>query len=382
MFSSIYCFTLFNALLFYLSSGKNNIENRYLSVAFLLLAIRGLSFIPTMNELHPILQIFFFHNFLPFNFLLGPVLYFYFRFQTRGIHFSLKRDYVHLLVFGISLLNMIPFYASSLESKKMLLSQALQQFTQIFKLDLFIFNSSIYYLVPPLYTISYMVLSLNLLMRHSKYVYKNLVDKSKKTLKNWLTNTFGCFLAIIWINFILTYYAYINEDNTRYSIFLITVLILIYLNIQVYSFPQILYGIKFTQNLDERPIILINKSKKNILIDEIFITKFEETIQGYHKTLDYLSPKFDIYQLAKDTNYPTYVLIFYFKSNLNCQFADFKNRLRIEYFLRSFEPSELNQFTLIHIVKRYGYSNLVSFKKAFHQIHQEEFSKFLLKQSN
>jgi hypothetical protein len=335
-----------------------------------------------MNELHPILQVFFFQHFLPFNFLLGPVLYFYFRFQTRGIHFSIKRDYVHLLVFGISLLNMIPFYVSSLESKKMLLSLALQQFTQVFKLNLYFFNSSIYYLVPPLFTISYMVISLNLLMKHADYVYKNLVDTSKKTLQNWLSNIFGCFLALIWINFILTYYAYINEDNTRYSIFIVTVLILTYLNIQVYNFPQILYGIKFTQNLDERPIILINKSKKNILIDEVFINTFEETIQEYQKTLAYLSPKFDIYQLARDTNYPTYVLIFYFKTNLNCQFADFKNRLRIEYFLRSFDPNELTKFTLIHLVKRYGYSNLVSFKKAFHQIHQEEFSKFLLKQSN
>ena len=377
---SVYGFTLINSILLYLSSGKNSKGNIYLSLIFLIIALSGFTLVPVLRELHPTLQIVFFSNFAPFLLLSGPIVFMYFRFIVDGSHFSLKRDFKHFLPFAIAFINMIPFYFSDLGSKKILLNQVLQNYHRIFEMEYFWFSSKYYYLLNPIYTLGYLVICIVYLDKNYKKIFDNLEPNARTNYNKWLSYLFVYFTLLIFMQIILVYYSYLSNKPIIYQpIFVLPMIVLLLFNLEIYNYPQILYGIKFTLDSEKSKTIFIKKAGKKITIDHDFIQRYEQKMLEYQENLTFLSPNVSRTTLAEDLNCPKYLLEYYIKNELNSNFAEIKNRYRIEYFIKSFHPGDLEKYTLDAIVKTYGFSNTQTFKRAFSKVYNEEFTDYLKK---
>jgi|GEM_PF-6520187 len=377
---SVYGFTLINSILLNLSSGKNSKGNIYLSLIYLTIALSGFTLVPVLRELHPTFQIVFFNNLAPFVLLSGPIMFMYFRFIVDGSHFSLKRDFKHFLPFAIAFINMIPFYFSDLSSKKILLNQVLQNYHRIFEIDYFWFSSKYYYLLNPIYTLGYLVICLLYLNKNYKKIIANVEPNARTNYNKWLSYLLVYFTLLIFMQIILVYYSYLSNKPIIYQpIFVFPIIVLLLFNLEIYNYPQILYGIKFTKGSEDSKTIFIKKTRKKIIINHDFIQRYEQKMHAYQENLTFLSPNVSVQQVAEDLNCPKYLLEYYIKNELNSNFAEIKNRYRIEYFIKSFQPGDLGKYTLDAIVKTYGFSNIQNFKREFSKVYNEEFTDYLKK---
>lgn len=335
--------------------------------------------VPTLDELNPIFQIVFFTNFIPFILLGGPIAYFYFRFQVMGSHFSLRRDYLHLLPCLIATVNMIPFYFSDLDSKKLLINHVVQDYHHIFEINFLWFSSAYYYLVSPIYTLIYLVVCILYIDANFPKIEEEYEGKELTNVHKWLKYLIIYFAIIIVLNIIIVYYSYFSLNKPEILIYLAQLVAIALFNIEIYNFPQILYGIKFTANSHESKTVFIKKAGKKIMIDHDFIQQYEQKMLEYQENLTFLGPTISVQQLAEDLNSPKYRVDYYIKNELKSNFAEIKNRYRIEYFIKSFHPSDLEKYTLDAIVKTYGFSNTQTFKREFAKVYNENFTDYLKK---
>ena len=162
-------------------------------------------------------------------------------------------------------------------------------------------------------------------------------------------------------------------------IFVIPIIVLLLFNLEIYNYPQILYGIKFTIDSEKSKTIFSKKAGKKIMIDHDFIQQYEQKMLEYQENLTFLGPAISVQQLAEDLNSPKYRVDYYIKNELKSNFAEIKNRYRIEYFIKSFHPSDLEKYTLDAIVKTYGFSNTQTFKREFAKVYNENFTDYLKK---
>jgi AraC-like DNA-binding protein len=352
----------------------------YLSLIYLMIAMSGFTLVPVLRELNPFLQIVFFTNFAPFVILIGPITFIYFRFIVDGSHFSLKRDFKHLLPFFIAFINMIPFYFSDLVAKKILLNQVLQNYHRIFEIDYYWFSSKYYYLLTPIYTLGYLITCFVYLDKNYKKIINTIEINARTNYIKWLTYLLVYFSLLIFLQIILVYYSYISNKPMIYQpIFVIPIIVLLLFNLEIYNYPQILYGIKFTIDSEKSKTIFSKKSGKKIMIDHDFIQQYEQKMLEYQENLTFLGPAISVQQLAEDLNSPKYRVDYYIKNELKSNFAEIKNRYRIEYFIKSFHPSDLEKYTLDAIVKTYGFSNTQTFKREFAKVYNEKFTDYLKK---
>ena len=376
----VYCFTFINSNLLYIASGKNSKGNIYLSLIYLIIAVSGFTLVPVLRELNPTLQIVFFNNLAPFVLLGGPITFMYFRFIVDESHFSLKRDFKHFLPFAIAFINMIPFYFSDLGAKKILLNQVLQNYHRIFEIDYYWFSSKYYYLLTPIYTLGYLITCFVYLDKNYKKIIDTIETNAHTSYKKWLSYLLIYFTLLIFMQIILVYYSYLSNKPIIYQpIFVIPIIVLLLFNLEIYNYPQILYGIKFAPDSEKSKTIFSKKAGKKIMIDHDFIQRYEQKMLEYQENLTFLSPNVSRTTLAEDLNCPKYVLEYYFKNELNSNFTEIKNRYRIEYFIKSFQPGDLKKYTLDAIVKTYGFSNIQTFKREFSKVYNEEFTDYLKK---
>jgi AraC-like DNA-binding protein len=377
MYLVISLFTLFNAGILYISSGSRFIENKYLSVIFFLLSLRGFGYIPTIEDLNPLFSLVFFANLFPLNLLIGPFVYFYFRFYILEQKITFKKDYKHFIMCFLAVINMIPFYVSSMSYKRMMLIKTLAKVNEVFYMKFWFGTSAFYYLATPLFTLFYVALSFILLENHSSNLENKLMQDGFVTLKKWLYLLLTFFLLLFLSNLIMTYSVYLNDKELPQILFAIPLLGLFLLNMSLYRYPQILYGIKFTKFTPHKKLNVINKARKEIDLDQDFKLQFERQIIIYRENKDFTKNEFSLSYLSNDMNIPKYKLEVFFKNELQISFIDFRNEMRIQYFLDNINKEDLNKYNLGSIIKEYGFNKLSTFKLAFNKYHQTSLSEFL-----
>jgi hypothetical protein len=382
MFIAATLFSLLNALILFASSGKRNRGNFYLALLFLCISLRGFASGVSLVALHAILQKLFFNNFLPLLFLFGPLLYFYIRHEVLDISFKLKKDFKHLLVFSLSIMNMVPYYLSSNAFKEEVIALTIKNPLNYLHVHFWIVNSPIYYVGGPIHTLFYLTICLNTLSNRNKEMSNRLSSEGLVELTHWLYTFITIFYAFTVSNLIFTTYVLITGNSLNMLPPIVSGIIFLYLNVQIYKHPQVLFGIKFSKSPHNRPLVHINKTKSIFALESDFGMKFNQKIEQYHVNKEYISPKFSLAYMANDLDVPEYILNDYFKNQLKVKFSDFRNELKIKYFCETINKEDFKRYTANAIANKYGFSHIKSLKKAFDTCRTESYETFHSKLMN
>ena len=382
MFIAVTLFSLLNALILFASSGKRNRGNTYLAILFLGISLRGLTSGVSLLALHPTLQKLFFNNFLPLLFLFGPSIYFYVRHEVLDIPFKLKRDFKHLLVFSMSFINIIPYYMSSNAFKESVIALTIKNPLTYLHVHFWVVDSPIYYVGGPIHTLFYLTLSLYTISNRNKELSIKLSAEGFEHLINWLYTFITIFYAFTTSNLIFTTYVLTTGNSLSNLPPLITGALFLYLNVQIYKHPQVLFGIKFSKSPNANPIVHINKAKSIIALDTSFEMKFNQKMEQYQVNKAYNTSDFTIAFIANDLEVPEYILNDYFKNQLKVKFTDFRNEYRIKDFCETITKEDFQRYTANAIANKFGFSHIKSLKKAFDACQPDSYEAFQSKLMN
>lgn len=376
MFIAATLFSLLNALILFASSGKRNQGNKYLAFIFLYVTLRGFASKIALQALNPFLQKLFFNNLLPLFFLFGPIIYFYIRLEVLDISFKIKRDFKHLLVFSLSFINMVPHYMSSTNFQNDFIELSLQNPLSYLFVNFWMFDSPIYYIGGPIHTLFYLTLSLYTISNRNKALSKKLSTESFDQLINWLYTFITIFYAFTISNCIFATFVYVTGNSLFLMPPIVSGIIFLYLNVQIYKHPQVLFGIKFSKSSNANPIVHINKVKPIIALDTSFEMKFNQKMEQYQVNKSYNTSDFNMAFIANDLKVPEYILNNYFKNQLKVKFTDFRNKYRIKDFCETITKEDLQRYTANAIANKFGFSNIKSLKKAFDACQPESYEAF------
>lgn len=372
-------FTLFNALLLYGSYGKLTKGNAYLAVVFFILGMLGLSSPDVLGMIKPQLGLFIFPSLLPLNFLIGPYIYFYFRFAIKNISFKFSRDYKHLIPFVLFLINLIPFYLYSIPLKIKLYELYVEDIFSPFKIKLLVIGLSSYYLLGEVHILFYLVLCFVYLLQNKERLFSELQKAGYQTITKWLTFLYIILSFLFFMNVVIGARSFYLGTNPEPFYFYTVSLILFILNFRLYQYPTILYGIKFKTAENENKHTVINKKQSPVEFEEDFSERFNQFLAEVRESKEFLNSNFTIQKMADSLQASSYKIKKYLKIEQNSSFNELKNKLRIAYFLESTQPQDLEKYNLSGLIKQYGFTNTSHFKETFNKYAPENFDSFVAK---
>lgn len=370
-------FTIFNALILFCGSGKRTKGNYYLSIVFLLLGTLGLTSPTALNSIKPELGIFLFPSSIPINFLIGPFLYFYFRYTIQKIEFKLSSDYKHLLIFLLSVINMIPFYIRPTTFKLTIYVNFLIDLNSPFGMKLLFTKLSDVYLIIDVVTIFYLILCLVYLLKNKDKLVSGLKNDGYQAINDWLKWLYINFTLLFLMNIIIAIRSFYLQTLPEPYYFYAVSFLLFILNIKLYQYPSIMYGIKLGTN--ENNYSLIHKQAREYVFEDDFSERYTDLIAELMHSKEILQETYAINTMAKQLNTSPYMLRKYLRVEYDINFSQLINKLRIQLFIDSVQPSDLSRYSIDGLIKLYGFKSVKQFKTDFEKYSTEEYASFMTK---
>lgn len=384
-------------VLFYFNKGKLT-ANRYLACFLFLSSLYVLEnfyffYGKSLN------RIAFFTCVHAFFYLIGPFAFFYMRSILRDNSTLSKTDYLHFALFALSFIGYIPYFFSSWDYKLMV---AQNLFSENWDISPFHLNKIFYHEVDQalnvLHTYFYSI-SLWYLLRHYKKKINILVRHTPqyKLIRNWLY-LFALILTIITINFTIAMAnVWLYDDKSiflnraSHALFFAS-LVYIGMNMIILFFPHIMYGLPLDLKLEIlKPIQVKNtvnetesfieehlkyiedskeSSERNSL--KLFTVEYSKTIEAvihsFEENKVFLNPDFKLVQISKESDIPSHHLTYFFNDIKKTTFTDWRNSLRIDEAKNLIGQGETDNFTLLSISLRCGFSSQSTFIRAFKNV--------------
>jgi hypothetical protein len=370
-------FTLFNAFILLLGYGNATKGNSYLAVVFFVLATMGLASPEVLQVVNPLIGISIFPTLLPLNLLIGPFTYFYFRFVVNHIGFKFSRDYLHLLPFLIFFINLVPFYLYSLPEKFRLLEMYLVDIFSPFRIKLVFFGLSSYYLVGEVQMLFYLIMCFIYLLKNKERLVGQLQLDGYRTITRWLTFLYVILSFLFLMNVIIGVRSFYLGTNPEPYYFFIVSSILFFLNLRLYQYPTLMYGIKFKTSEDQKNISLVNRKPKEVDFDDAFSFRFNLLMNEWKETKAFLDSHFTLDSLANSLETSPHKAGKFLKREFEFTFVEFKNHLRIQHFVETVKPEDLAKYSLMGLIKPYGFSNTSDFRVLFDKYAPVNFDTFV-----
>lgn len=376
---TISMFGLFVCLLMLLNIKQTNRVNIYLIYYLVLINLFNVIHYSTMYSDNKYLGVIFLVHFQPLIVLTGPVLFFYVRGVLKDDPRLSKSDWIHFLPAFIYLINVSRYYFYSIDKKLLFAENVIQNRIVMLNFDPVLFSGNISYLFRSILALSYTTAAFIL-------VYKHYKDDLRKHFQNILI--FRWLILILSFNYIINFsiFYYVakllynwnfNEGITVYpwGAFALGLTFLIFINLVIFFFPNILYGLP---RMDYK----INKENKNsskLILNEEIATKsvkdFEisseklqliaEKLEEYLKQIPFTKPDFNLTLVSNETKIPKHHISYYFKVNLGTDFSEWKNKIRVEYVIQLVKSGESDNLTLEAISKKAGFVSRSNFINAF-----------------
>lgn len=375
-------FTIFNALLLFSGAGKYTKGNYYLAFVFFLLGILGLTSPTSLNSIHPAIGIFIFPSSLPLNLLIGPLLYFYFRYTIKKISFQFSSDYKHLLILFVSLINMLPFHLYSLQAKMKIYKEFLVDMMSPFTTKLLFTSLADMYLIIDVVTLFYLISCLLLLLRNKDALERNLKSDGFKIINQWLLWLFVNFTLLFFMNIIIGIRAFYLGKLPETYYFNSVAFVLLILNIKLYQYPTILYGIKLGKDENQKKIKLVQQIQKKQVFDEGLTAGLHELIAELTASKEILQVNFSIETMAKQLDTSTHLVSKLLKEELNCNFPQLVSKSRIQILLDTTKQADFKKYSITGLIKLYGFKSIKQFKIDLEKYSTEEYDFYIAKMKN
>jgi AraC-like DNA-binding protein len=331
-----------------------------------------------------------------FFYLIGPFAFFYMRSILRDNSLLSKTDYLHFALFALSFIGYVPYFFSSWDYKLMVAQNLYSANWNIAPFHLnSIFPHKIDQALNVLHPYFYSIALWYLLWHYKKKTNNPKLYKSQhKLIRNWLL-VFASILTIITINFtIVMVYVWLYDDKSiflnRASVALLFAsLVYVGMNLVIFFFPHIMYGLPIDLKLESMAIEekqtnndtpsnskvfnfsikeeSLNQISKNEL--QLFTPEYRKTIaaalQSFKERKVFLNPDFKLNQISNESNIPAHHLTYFFNDIKKISFSDWRNSLRIEEAKILIGQGETDNFTLQSISLRCGFSSQNTFIRAF-----------------
>jgi len=331
-----------------------------------------------------------------FFYLIGPFSFLYLRSILRDTSKLSKTDYLHFGLFVISFIGYVPYFFSSWDFKVMV-AENLQ--SENWDISSFRLNKILYHevdqVINVLHTYFYSISLWCLLWYYKKPSNSSIIhSKQYKLIKNWLL-VFVLTLTVITINFTVAMAGIWLYDEK--SVFLertglallFASLVYIAMNMVIFFFPHILYGLPLGLKLEamtRTEIEEIETSSPNLVETDffnqvsdplkiektelqLFTTEYKETIEAALENFKarkvFLNFDFKLIQISNESGVPVHHLTYFFNDIKNTSFSDWRNNLRIVYAKELLRQGEANSFTLEAISLRCGFASQSTFIRAF-----------------
>lgn len=356
-----------------------NPSNRYLSAFFAIVGIYGLTFysIWYSNETWPV--VFLFGHAAPLYYLAGPLAWFYVRGTIRDQHHLSRMDLLHFLPFLVHVVNLTPFYMSSIETKFDIAEQILANPTNVINLDVsLIYPTYLNYIFRPVIGLLYAGYSLWVLMK--AFAPFRALPKYTFYLKGWMlafvVTQISMFITIGIFHIALQMEYSASSQLNRDSTFLIvTGISYLLLSITPLIFSNLLYGnVESYPHLDPtktedhllNPKEAVSQGHVPALVNKSRLQEIETLITSrLREDPIYLKPTFSIEMLAREINVPVYHLNFFFKYYKDEKFTDFKARNRVNYALELQSQSGPSFYSIKDLAGMSGYTDQRKFVEDF-----------------
>lgn len=350
-------------------------ENNYLNILLgfiLIISARFIAFSPLFKSNYSI----YLENALltrPFYFLISPALFLYVSFRL-GYKFSWKRkDFLHLIPFGLFFIDFLVFNFSSHSLKNNLYTSINDDYRTLFNSPVVgLFSSSFFYYSILVQWHIYQVFLIRYLFKHLFY-FKDL-------FKNWsLFLILAISLTVLSVE-IRTFYLYITSSmgipvlqnifltiNKTACLIFFNSIWMVYLLRFVFipneEVNDVITAGDFQESLPEA------KKEKPIPVEEFEALEKKLALFFASSTL-YFNSSFNINKLAMEMGVSSNLLTRYFNQFLGMRYNHAINKVRIERLVQMYEEdnSVFNNITMEAIGNMVGFSSKSSFYAAFSKV--------------
>lgn len=374
-----------SVILIYFNMKKNQ-STLYLGL-FLFLSLYGLfQYILLYSKSVTLISIFLF-NFAIISspvYLIGPMLYWYFRSVLTDDPRLKRWDIWHLLPMAIFFITAFPQtlvpWQEKVEAARALVQDT--SFIQEYKATLLarFLPVSIEYLVRPLLVLGYTLWSAGLFFNYLKKGKATTVLTKQLFMKKWLCLllSFLLILVITQIHLIIQGFKMEFSDNYFHINLLrfLSAFGLIGLLVTPFFFPSILYGLPRLPssmiNPDEEEIpekVITGNVRKQLRLENSYLDSLGQQVDAYMEDdKPYLQPELNLSQVSVQLGIPIHHLGYFFKEVKKQPFHDYHNKWGIQHAKKLINEGKNNEITLEAIGKLSGFSNRNAFRTAFRKL--------------
>jgi AraC-like DNA-binding protein len=344
-------------------------------------------------------RIAFFTTTHAFFYLIGPCAFFYVRSILKDNSKLGKIDYLHFVLFAISLVGYVPYFFSSWDHK---LNIAQNIYSENWDMAEFHINKIIPHKIDQglnlLHTYSYAIGLWYLLWRHKKIANKPIVVTSQyRLIRNWLF-VFTGLVTIITLNFTVTManmWLYNDKSiflNKASVALLFAAIIYVGMNMTVMFFPNIMYGLPFdysdklttiaihssldlnsSERLDDYSYAApLHKSSSGKTEPQLFsneyITNIEKLLLQCIAKQIYLQPDFGLSKISDEIRIPSHHLTYYFNNINKESFSNWRNQLRVAYVISILHEGKFNILTIEAVGEQAGFKSYSTFIRSFKKV--------------
>lgn len=391
-------------LLYY--NARKYTSSIYLGIFFLLISLYGfIQYVVLYSKSVVLVAVVFTNVGFP-TYLIGPMLYFYFRSVLTDDSRLKKHDLWHLLPMLVYLAGAFPYMLSPWLFKLEVAQKIIARDAMLTPLNSDLVSMykyvpiSVVFLSRPVLVLGYLLWSAGLLIRYKMHRMESMIFQQQRFMQKWLWILLG-FLFILVLSHSLQLVETFAVKNT--AIFKTLNLLQIFsatglvgLLISPFFFPDILYGLPRlpvsgemskrtslsssplpTQESEKQLEDSGNRSSDALppTADDIGTTsKFEsnyldfieEQTEKYMQEFQpYLQQDFNLAQLAVLLKIPVHHLAYYFREVKQMSFIDFRNRWRIEHAKNLILEGKSGGLTLEAIGLLSGFTSRNTFLNAF-----------------
>lgn len=356
------------------SNKRHRHANHLLSVAIFSMTAAMLA--TFLNEWNIGLYAYIYRFPTPLYYLIMPAAYLY----TRAvIHDEVKlkrKDIIHFIPAVLRLFEMLPFYFTSYEYRKAIISHWHMDLNNLVRLEEGILPSYYHLIIMSLLGLGYLVGMIRIIRKACSHQSKICINYLRTF--RWLK----FFTALIVIISVPVIFFGILSDEIRMQLLLTTACIcFLATNFYLFFQPEILYGIpRMSADLASiTPTAMLTHQSNGggeainetlILREDVRDTEpqfshletYKIVLEQYINSVEpFLKQSYTIFDLSKETGIPQHHLSALFNRVYGMRFNEFMNRRRIDYIIQNFHNNEWRNLTLEGIAKQAGFNSRTTF---------------------
>jgi AraC-like DNA-binding protein len=333
----------------------------------------------------------------PFFYLIGPLSFFYVRSIVKDNNDRSKKDYVHFLLFAISFLGIVPYFFTSWSYKLGVAANLHSDSWDLaqFNINLFIPNK-LNQVLNVLHIFFYTLSNWRMLLSQKKMQNKGMMNSPQyKLIRTWLI-VFCSIFSFIAINFCFAMVnVWLYDDKSVFLqrsewVLLIASSIYVSINIALFCFPQILYGLPYDANWvsaldielpkieDQHNTSTEGKDAASSVVQavaevenplQLFSPEYLSQIGGFLQEIidkqTYVEESFRLSSISIDFGIPVHHLSYYFNNVLHVSFTEWRNNLRIEKSILLMKTGLMDTLSLQDVSSKCGFASHNGFIRAF-----------------